>query len=276
MKIDTSKEYLDEIARQSVDLGMELGKSILLALTVYLIGRTVIKFVNKVLSKMLQHRSVDATLQTFLKSFVNILLTILLVITVVSTLGINTTSITALLASVGVAVGMALSGNLQNLAGGLIILLFKPFRVGDFIESAGTLGKVEEIQIFHTILLTVDNRRVYLPNGSLSNSVVVNYFQENRRRIDLTIGIEYGEDVEKARRIILNILAANARVMQTPAPVVHLSSLAESSVELLARFWVGNEDYWDAYYSVNEAIYNSFNSEGINFPYPQLTVHQAK
>lgn len=275
VNIDKNTAYIDTLIRQSIDLGVELGKSILLALVVYFIGRTLIRFINTLLFKMLVHRRVDATLQSFLRSFVNILLTILLVITVVSTLGINTTSITALLASVGVAVGMALSGNLQNLAGGIIILLFKPFRVGDFIEAEGSAGKVEEIQIFHTILLTIDNKRVYIPNGALSSSKVVNYNQMPHRRVDITIGIEYGDDVDKARRVVCTLLAADPRVLSSPAPRVNLQSLSESSVDLLIRFWVNSPEYFDVLYDSLEAIYKQFNAEGISFPFPQITIHQA-
>lgn len=275
VNIDKNTAYIDTLIRQSIDLGVELGKSILLALVVYFIGRTLIRFINTLLFKMLVHRRVDATLQSFLRSFVNILLTILLIITVVSTLGINTTSITALLASVGVAVGMALSGNLQNLAGGIIILLFKPFRVGDFIEAEGSAGKVEEIQIFHTILLTIDNKRVYIPNGALSSSKVVNYNQMPQRRVDITIGIEYGDDVDKARRVVCTLLAADPRVLSSPAPRVNLQSLSESSVDLLIRFWVNSPEYFDVLYDSLEAIYKQFNAEGISFPFPQITIHQA-
>lgn len=275
VNIDKNTAYIDTLIRQSIDLGVELGKSILLALVVYFIGRTLIRFINTLLFKMLVHRRVDATLQSFLRSFVNILLTILLIITVVSTLGINTTSITALLASVGVAVGMALSGNLQNLAGGIIILLFKPFKVGDFIEAEGSAGKVEEIQIFHTILLTIDNKRVYIPNGALSSSKVVNYNQMPHRRVDITIGIEYGDDVDKARRVVCTLLAADPRVLSSPAPRVNLQSLSESSVDLLIRFWVNSPEYFDVLYDSLEAIYKQFNAEGISFPFPQITIHQA-
>ena len=224
---------------------------------------------------VMDRRKVDPAIQSFLGSLVNILLMILLAISVVSALGVNTTSFAALLASAGVAVGMALSGNLQNLAGGIVILLFRPFKVGDYIEAQGTGGTVSEIQIFHTILTTPDNKKIYLPNGALSSGNITNYSKEPLRRVDFTVAVEYGEDIDKVRKALKDILDKDARVLQEPAPVIVLGALADSSVNMTVRVWVKSEDYWSVFFETNETIYNEFNRLGINFPYPQLTIHQG-
>lgn len=272
----TTPEYIDKLITEGIKLGIDAGKNIIIAIIIYFVGKSIIKLTSKLLNKMLSHRNVDATLQSFLMSFVNILLTILLIITIVSTLGVNTTSFAALIASAGVAVGMALSGNLQNLAGGLIILLFRPFKVGDVIETGSTLGKVASIQIFHTILVTFDNKKIYLPNGSLSSGNITNYTQEELRRVDLTIGITYGEDIAKVRSVLTEIFDANPNILKDPAPFVGLGDLAASSVDLTIRVWTKGDAYWDVYFGLNETIYNRFNEVGIEFPFPQLTIHQGK
>ena len=172
--------------------------------------------------------------------------------------------------------GMALSGNLQNFAGGLVILLFKPYKVGDWIETQqGSAGTVKEIQIFHTILTTADNKLIYIPNGSLSSGVVTNYSHQETRRVEWIIGIDYGEDYEKVQKIVYEILAADKRILKEPAPFVALHALDASSVNVVARVWVNSGDYWGVYFDINKAIYETFNEKGINFPFPQLTVHQG-
>lgn len=267
-------EYLQELIMQGIDLGVQAGKSILIAVIIYFVGRAVISLVNKLLVGMMERRKMDATIRSFLLSLVNILMMVLLVITVVSALGVNTTSFAALLASAGVAVGMALSGNLQNLAGGIVILLFRPYKVGDYISAQGSEGTVEEIQIFHTIIVTVDNKKVYLPNGAMSSGSITNYSKEATRRVDFNIGVEYGQDIEQAREVLMEIFSSDKRILDNPAPVVYLSELAASSVNLSGRVWVRSEDYWSVYFEVREKIYNAFNSKGISFPFPQLTIHQ--
>ena len=191
-------------------------------------------------------------------------------------MGVETTSFAALLASAGVAVGMALSGNLQNFAGGLVILLFKPYKVGDWIETQqGSAGTVKEIQIFHTILTTSDNKLIYIPNGSLSSGVVTNYSHQETRRVEWIIGIDYGEDFNKVQQIVRDILAADKRILNEPAPFIALHALDASSVNVVVRVWVNSGDYWGVYFDTNKAIYETFNEKGINFPFPQLTVHQG-
>jgi small conductance mechanosensitive channel len=268
-------EYIQELITKGLNFCVESGKSIIIAILIYFVGKALIMLANRMLQKMLNRKHIDPTIQTFLKSLVNILLMVLLIISVVSALGINTTSFAALLASAGVAVGMALSGNLQNLAGGIVVLLFRPFKVGDYIEAQGVGGSVQEIQIFHTILNTPDNKKIYLPNGSLSSGNIVNYSKEPTRRVDFTICIDYGESIDKVRAVLKEIVTNDQRVLTTPEPVIALNALADSSVNIALRVWVKSENYWAVYWETNEKIYNEFNRRGINFPFPQLTVHNA-
>ena len=275
MKEIFNSESMQALVEKGMDLGIEAGKSIIVAVVIYFVGKALITLVNRMLSGVMERRKVDPAIQSFAKSLVNILMMILLVISVVSALGVNTTSFAALLASGGVAVGMALSGNLQNLAGGIVILLFRPFKVGDYIEAQGTGGTVSEIQIFHTILTTPDNKKIFLPNGALSSGNITNYSKESLRRVDFTVSVEYGADIDKVRKVLKDILDKDERVLQEPTPVIVLGALAESSVNMTVRVWVKSEDYWNVFFQTNETIYNEFNRQGINFPYPQLTIHQG-
>ena len=266
---------LEQVIQQVITFCVDAGKSILLAAVIFIAGRFLISVINRLVAQMMERRKIDATIQSFLRSFINILLTILLLISVVSTLGVNTTSFAALLASAGVAVGMALSGNLQNLAGGLIILLFKPYKVGDYVDAQGVSGTVKEIQIFHTVLVTPDNKIIYVPNGSLSSGSVTNYSLSQLRRVDWTVGVEYGTEIEKVRQTVLDLIKKDGRILTEPAPFIALSALADSSVNITIRVWVKNEDYWGVFFDMNQNIYEVFNREGISFPFPQVTVHQA-
>lgn len=275
LNLENNKEYINELIDKAIDLGVEAGKSIVIALIIYFVGKALVSFINGMLGKMLERRKVDPTIQTFLKSLVNILLMVLLIISVVSALGVNTTSFAALLASAGVAVGMALSGNLQNLAGGIVVLLFRPFKVGDYIEALGTSGTVSEIQIFHTILTTPDNKKIFLPNGALSSGNITNYSKESLRRVDFTVAVEYGSDVDNVRKVLLELINKDERILKEPVPFVALGSLADSSVNMTVRVWVKSENYWSVFFETNEKIYNEFNRQGIKFPFPQLTIHQV-
>jgi small conductance mechanosensitive channel len=266
---------LEQVIQQIITFCVDAGKSILLATVIFIAGRFLISVINRLVAQMMERRKIDATIQSFLRSFINILLTILLLISVVSALGVNTTSFAALLASAGVAVGMALSGNLQNLAGGLIILLFKPYKVGDYVDAQGVSGTVKEIQIFHTVLVTPDNKIIYVPNGSLSSGSVTNYSLSQLRRVDWTVGVEYGTEIEKVRQTVLDLIKKDGRILTEPAPFIALSALADSSVNITIRVWVKNEDYWGVFFDMNQNIYEVFNREGISFPFPQVTVHQA-
>ena len=272
-EIPKSLSQLDIVIQNLIDSGISAGKHIIAAVVIFIVGRFLIKLINRLVASILQRRHIEISVQTFLSSLVNIILTILLIITVIGALGVNTTSFAALIASAGVAIGMALSGNLQNFAGGLIILLFKPYRVGDFIDVCGVQGTVSAVQIFHTILLTPDNKAVYLPNGSTSSSTITNYSREDKRRIEWTFGIDYGEDVSRARTAILSVITADARILPDPAPFVAVGGLSDSSVDIIVRVWVPTEEYWNVYFDMHQRVYETFNEQKINFPYPQQTVH---
>lgn len=271
-----SIDKVQQLLQKLLDWGINAGGHIIGALLIFLIGRFLIGILNKMLARILERRHVDAGIQSFTKSLVNILLTVLLIVAIVNKLGVETTSFAALLASAGVAVGMALSGNLQNFAGGLIVLLFRPYKVGDWIESQGESGTVREIQIFHTILITADNKVVYIPNGALSSGTIVNYSREDTRRVEWIIGVEYGENFDKIEDVTRRIIAADNRILDTPTPFIALHALDASSVNIVIRVWVKSEDYWGVYFDINKTIYAVYNKEGIGFPFPQLTVHQAK
>ena len=268
-------DKLSLITHQLLDFAIRAGERILIAVIVFIVGRFLISMLNRFVGRLMDRRKVDISIKTFVKSLVNILLTILLIISVVGALGVETTSFAALLASAGVAVGMALSGNLQNFAGGLIVLLFKPYKVGDWIESQGVSGTVKELQIFHTILTTGDNKVIYIPNGAMSSGVVTNYNTQTTRRVEWIVGVDYGEDYDKVQQIVTDILAADKRILKDPAPFIALHALDASSVNVVARVWVNSADYWGVYFDINKAIYATFNEKGINFPFPQLTVHQG-
>ena len=265
---------LDKLA----NWGVEAGKDIIGAILIFVIGRFVIRQINRLFLKIIRQRKLEISVETFLRSLLSILLNLILAFAIISRLGIETTSFAALLASAGVAVGMALSGNLSNFAGGLIILVFKPFKVGDYIDtsSADVSGTVKEIQIFHTVLATLDNKIIYVPNGVLSSNAIINYSKQNMRRAEWVIGVEYGEDVDKGKKVIESLIEADTRILKDPAPLIALKALSASSVDIVVRAWAKSEDYWNVYFDMNKNIYDTFNRAGIGFPFPQLTVHQAK
>ena len=267
---------LQELMSRLIESGVTLGERVLAALVIFIVGKYIIKWINRLFAKVLENRKVEAGVQTFLRSMVNILMIIMLAMAVIGRLGIELTGFAALLASAGVAVGMALSGNLQNLAGGLIILVFRPYKVGDYIESGtGASGTVQEIQIFHTVLVTPDNKVIYAPNGVMSNALCTNYSHKEERRVDFTFSFEYGEDFEKVRAVLLKVIAANSRILTTPEPFIELGAMADSSVNVTVRVWVKSADYWNVFFGMNKEVYATFNKEGINIPYPQMVVHNA-
>ena len=264
---------LEEAIRSLVEHGSQLGFTIIKALIVFLVGRLVINLLNKLVRKILSKRDIDPSVKTFVGSLVNVSLTILLIISVVGALGVQTTSFAALLASAGVAVGMALSGTLQNFAGGIMILIFKPFIVGDVLEAQGQTGTVKEIQIFNTIISTPDNKIIIIPNGGLSTGIMKNYSKEPTRRVDWEFGIAYGDSYEKAKAVIERLLKADSRILSSPTYFIALNSLGESSVNIVVRAWVNAEDYWNVFFSMNEKVYKTFAEENLNIPFPQLDVH---
>lgn len=267
---------VEQLLSKLLDWGIEVGKDLLGAIFIYIVGRFIIKLVGRLLARILEKRKLEISVQTFLRSLVSILLNLILAFAIVSRLGVETTSFAALLASAGVAIGMALSGNLSNFAGGLIILVFKPFKVGDYIEGQNANGTVREIQIFHTILTTVDNKVIYVPNGALSSNAITNYNKQETRRAEWVFGVEYGEDFEKVKAVLQRIIDADPRILKDPAPMIALGALSASSVDIKVRAWAKTADYWDVYFDMNKIVYDTFNKEGIGFPFPQLTVHQAK
>jgi len=253
----------------------EFVQKLFICILIYYIGKKLIRLLNKALAKLMDAKELDVSVISFLSSLVNILLTVVLLITIVHILGINNSSFLALFASIGVAMGMALSGTMQNFAGGVMILLFRPYKIGDYIQAQGHEGTVKSIQIFSTVLITGDNRTIYVPNGGLSNNIIVNYNNQDTRRIEWSIGVEYGTNYDKAKSIIESILLSDKRIMKTPNPLIVLKALSDNSVDILIRVWVKRPDYWDVYYSINEQIYKIFAANGINIPFPNVTVHMS-
>jgi small conductance mechanosensitive channel len=268
----TLSDLVDYFSKMSIDFGLK----ILAAIVIYIIGRKLIKWLSKLIDKVLSGKNFDQSVASFIRSLVNIILMGVLLLSIVDVLGVKTTSIVALLASVGVGMGLAMSGTLQNFAGGVMILLFRPFKVGDYIEAQGQGGTVKEIQIFNTIIVTVDNRTIYMPNGGLSSNVIVNYNNQKNRRIEWVLNVAYGTNYDKAKAIIDEIVKDEKRILASPAPEIALKALNESSVDIQLRAWVKRDDYWTTYYDINERVYKMFNDKGIDIPFPQLTVHLEK
>ena len=255
------------------DYLVPLGIKILVSILVFIIGRWIIKLIKNRLANGLLKKRADPTLHSFFSNLISFVLNFILIIFIISILGVNTSSLVALLASAGLAVGMALSGTLQNFAGGVVIILFRPFRVGDFISAQGQEGVVKEIQIFNTVVLTVDNKVVHIPNGILSTGVMTIYTKEETRRVDWTYSIAYGDDYDKAKSALLRLCGEDQRILKEPVPFVEISTLNTSSVDLKVRVWVKSADYWPVFFSMNEKVYKELPKEGLHFPFPQVDVH---
>jgi small conductance mechanosensitive channel len=266
----------EEIINQITQMSLLYGPKLIGAIVVWIIGGWVIKAIGRGVEKGLGKSGTDPSLMPFLTGLVNGLLKVMLVITVLGMLGIEMTSFIAILGAAGLAVGMALSGTLQNFAGGVMILVFKPFKKGDVIEAQGFIGSVNEIQIFNTIMKTPDNKTIIIPNGGLSTSSMINYSTEATRRVDWTVGIAYGDDVDKAKEVIKRLCDEDSRIFKDPAVFIAVSALADSSVNFAVRAWVNAPDYWGVHFDLNEKIYKTFESEGLNIPYPQMDVHIHK
>lgn len=250
---------------------------ILIALAIYFIGRWIVRRIIRLLDVAMEHRKVDVSLRSFMRNTIRVIFTLILVLIVVQTLGVNVTSLIAVASAATLAIGMALSGTAQNFAGGVMILLMKPYRVGDYITAQGQSGTVRDIKLFSTVITTVDNRTIYIPNNSIATSIIDNYSTAELRRVDWSISIAYGDDVAVARKAILDILAADKRVLSQPAaPVVWITALADSSVNLTVRAWTRNGDLWDVYFENYELFYNRLPEAGVNFPFPQMDVHLKK
>ncbi len=251
----------------------DYGPRVIGAIVVLVLGLWIIKLITRAFGRMMKKRDTDPSLQGFLKSLVSILLKVLLFVSVMGMVGIEATSFIAIIGAAGLAVGLALQGTLQNFAGGVIILLFKPYKVGDYIDGAGHSGTVTDIKIFTTVLTTPDNKVIIIPNAQLSNASLTNYSTMEDRRVDFTFGIAYGDDFDKAKEVLLRIINADDRIMKEPEPFIALSELADSSVNIVVRIWAKGADYWGLFFDMNEKVYKAFSSEGLNIPFPQMDVH---
>lgn len=266
------EKYLDK----SIELLSVYGPKVLLALIVLIVGFAIINKLVKFSGKMMDKNKVDVSLRSFLKSLINILLKALLIISAASMIGIETTSFVAIVGAAGLAVGLALQGTLANFAGGVLILIFKPYKVGDLIEAQGHLGKVKEIQIFVTILTTFENKTVIIPNGAISNGNITNYSTQGKIRVDLLMGISYGANIKKAKEVLENVLINHPKVLKEPAPFVGVESLGDSSVNLAVRPYSTVDDYWEVYFDIYEQGKIALDQNGIEIPFPQMDVHLNK
>jgi len=252
---------------------VEYGTSLFFAVAVIVIGFWIVKRINNLVRRTFEKKDFDPSLETFLASTIAITLRILVIITALSQLGIEMTSFVALLGAAGLAIGMAFSGTLSNLAGGVMILFFKPYRVGDFIEAQGEKGTVKELRIFNTILITLDNKTVIIPNGPLANGNMINYSTQTKRRVDFAVGIAYGDDYDTAKNTLLEFVKDDPRIIDAEDNFIGLVELADSSVKITLRVWCKTEDYWAVFFNMNERIYKEFGSKGLNIPFPQMDVH---
>ncbi len=266
-------DNIDILAQKGMQLLLDFGPKVIYALVTLIIGLWLIRIVIRTVKKAMERSRMDASLSKFLGSFISILLKILLLITVATMLGIEATSFVAMLGAAGLAVGLALQGSLANFAGGVLILVFKPFKVGDFIDAQGFLGTVDSIQVLNTVLKTPDNKTIIMPNGALANGSIVNFTTEENRRVDMTFGIGYGDDIGRAKEVLKRLINADQRIMKDPEPVVVVSALGESSVDFTVRVWSKASDYWGIYFDMQEKVKMAFDQEGISIPFPQRDVH---
>lgn len=264
---------MDFNSEELMALAQDYGIRLIQAIVVVVIGMWIAKAITKAVKKTMQKREVDPSLQPFLGGLIGTLLKVMVYITAISMLGVEMTSFVAILGAAGFAIGMALSGTLSNFAGGVMILIFKPFRVGDFIDAQGHMGTVNEIQIFNTILKTSDNKTIIIPNGGLSTGSMTNFSTEKLRRVDMTFGIGYGDSISKAKEVMMELIETDNRILKDPAPFVRVSELGDSSVNFAVRLWCSRADYWDVYFDMNEKVYETFAERGLNIPYPQMDVH---
>jgi small conductance mechanosensitive channel len=262
-----------EIFDKIINLGLEWGPKVAGAIIVLIIGLWVSNVITKSIGKILVKREISPSLIPFIKGFLGTLLKVLVVISVMGMIGIQMTSFIAILGAMGLAVGLALSGTLQNFAGGVIILILRPFNVGDFIEAQGFTGTVKEISIFNTILNTVDNKVIILPNGPLSSGSLTNFSIEPLRRVDWKFGIAYGDDMENFKKAINDFIAEDTRILKEPKSFIGLSEFGDSSVNFAVRSWVNAPDYWGVFFDMNEKVYKKFGNYKLNIPFPQMDVH---
>lgn len=264
--------YIDKI----IQLIIQYSPKVITALILLLVGLWLIKLITKYARKIMLKRGLDETLMKFLSSLLGWTLKALLFVTVVSQLGVPATSFVAILGAAGLAIGLALQGSLANFAGGALIMVFKPFKVGDLIEAQGELGVVKEIQIFVTKILTPGNKLAIIPNGILSNGNIVNYTEEGKLRVDLTFGVSYDADIKQTKDVLMNVLTSNDKVLNEPAPAVTVSELADSSVNFAVRPWSTPENYWDVYFETTENVKKALDKSGIEIPYPHAVEIRKK
>lgn len=264
----------DELLGELVDKAVSFGLKVLAALLIYMLGAWIIRKSKRMLGRIFERKGTDTAISSFVQSIAGLAMTVVLIMIAVGVLGIDTSSIAALLAGGGMAIGLALNGTVQNFAGGIMLLIFKPFKSGDFIEAQGYSGTVSEVTITSTKLVTTDNRVIIIPNGILSNGTINNYSDQKFRRVDLTVDVEYGSSSEQVKDILNRLIENDVRILQTPAkPFIALSALKESSVQFIMRLWVKTDDYWGVYYELTEKIYNELPKNGIMFPFPQLDIN---
>lgn len=268
----TVSEVLSIITSYLISFGFKIIKVML----VWFIGRWITKRIISFVKILMLKKNTNASVQSFMTSLLDVVMLIVLIIMIISIFGIDTSSFIALFASAGVAVGMALSGTLQNFAGGVMVLLFRPYKVGDYIEAQGQSGTVKEIQIFNTVLQTADNKIILIPNGPLSTGIINNYSREELRRVDFTFSISYGDDYEAAKALLEKIIAADSRILKSPEPFIALSTLGASSIDITVRVWARQDDYWSIYFDMNKTVYEQFPKNGLNFPYQTFTLNVNK
>ena len=257
-------------------VGMDFGIKLVVAILIFYFGRIVARLITRGLRKMMQAQEVDKILETFVCNLAYWTMMIFVIIATISQIGIQTTSLIAIMGAAGLAVGLALQGSLANFAAGVLIVLFRPYRVGDWVEAAGISGSVEQVQILTTMLKTGDNKIIIVPNGQIMSSIITNYSANNTRRVDLTIGVSYNDDLDKVRSTIKSLVDADARIMKDPECLIAVAELADSSVNFTVRPWVDTADYWAVKFELTEAIKKRFDQDGISFPFPQQDVHLYK
>ena len=272
-EIDSAVSQLDSLAGQAYEMVLTYAPKLALAIITLLIGLWLIGLASKLLEASMKKSKVDTTLTPFITSLVGWVLKLLLFISVASMIGIATTSFIAVLGAAGLAIGLALQGSLANFAGGVLIMIFKPYRVGDLVEAQGQLGTVKEVQIFNTVLVNFQNKQIIVPNGLMSNGTITNYSVEGVIRVDLTVGISYSADVQKAKSILLEVMNNHSLVVNEPAPFVGVDGFGDSSVDLVVRPHCKPEDYWDVYFDINEQIKVALDKNEISIPFPQRDVH---
>ena len=258
---------------QLSELLSSFGISLFIALSILIIGRQIVKILIKVISTALERSNTEDTVRIFVTNLLNTLLMIVVFIAAINQLGIQTTSIIAVLGAAGLAIGLALQGSLSNFAAGILIVIYRPYKVGDYIQADNHLGTVNDIQIFSTVLKTPDNKLVIVPNGSIMNGSIVNFSNQDKRRVDIIASCSYEDDIDKVKSVLADILSKDDRILNEPKPRIAVSELADSSVNFIVRPWVKNSDYLDVYYSLLEEIKKRFDQEGIAIPYPQTDVH---